>query len=397
MAIEIRTATDNDWEAICRADGRAFGFGYTDAEMAERKPLHDLSRFRIAVDNGEIVSTAGSYALDVTLPGGVCVPMGGVTWVSTLATHRRQGIMRQAVEAVHADIDERGEPLATLWASEGSIYEHLGYGIASQVRVTTINPRLVSIRPEYRPSPASVRYIDGDEAISAMTHIWERFRRCRTGEVNHDQMYNEVVYQMRTRPEGAMSGAYYLGHADGYAAYRIEQKWNTGHPAHIMHLIELAAVTPEAHAALWQTLLSVDLVGEIRSSVIAPDDPLPFLLDNQRALRTIEVNDAIWANVRDPAICFGARAYRCSDRLVIEADGKRWAIEGGPDGASCRAARTRPDLVTTHAWFSALLYGGTLPSALVAGRRMTARNADVLNRADQFFGTALVPYCQSHY
>ncbi len=397
MTIEIRTATDNDWESVCRADGRAFGFGYTDAEMAERKPLHDLSRFRIALDNGEVVSTAGSYALDVTLPGGACVPMGGVTWVSTLATHRRQGIMRQVVEAVHADIDERGEPLATLWASEGGIYEHLGYGLASQVRVTTINPRLASIRPEYCPQKGTVRYIDGDAAISKMTKTWERFRRCRTGEVNHEQTYNEIAYPMRSRQEGAMSGTYYLGHADGYAAYRIEQKWNTGHPAHILHLSELASITPEAHAALWQTLLTVDLVGEIRSSSIALDDPLPFLLDNQRALRTIELNDGIWANVRDPAICFGTRSYRCSDRLVIESDGKRWAIEGGPDGASCRVVRTRPDLVTTHAWFSALLYGGTLPSALVAGRRMTARNADVVNRADMFFGTALVPHCQSHY
>src|SRR5436190_19142094 len=100
--------------------------------------MHDIGRFRIAVDRGQIVGAAASYAMDVGLPGGAIVPMGGVTWVSTAATHRRQGVMRRVVEAVHDDIDARGEPVATLSAAEGSIYEHLRYGIATQVRVTSL-------------------------------------------------------------------------------------------------------------------------------------------------------------------------------------------------------------------------------------------------------------------
>ena len=143
----------------------------------------------------------------------------------------------------------------------------------------------------------------------------------------------------------------------------MEERWNDGQPAHTLHLIELAALTPEAHAALWQTLLGIDLVGEIRSRNIPIDDPLPFLLENPRALRTRELNDGVWVNVRDIPACFGARTYRTSDRIVVEVDGRRWAIDGGPDGASCAAARAKPDLVTSHAWFSSLLYGGVLPSA----------------------------------
>ena len=397
MAIEIRTATDDDWEAICRADGHAFGFSYTADEMAERRPVHDLGRFRIAVDGTQIVSTSGSYALDVTLPGAVSVPMGGVTWVSTVATHRRQGIMRQTVEAVHDDIDQRGEPLATLSASEGGIYEHLGYGLSTRSRVTTIDTRLASIRPEYRPSPGDVRYLDPADVIPTVSALWERFRRCRSGEISRASELHELMFTVFGRDDGPLGAAHYLSHRDGYAMYRTEQHWNDGHPAHVLHLVEIAAVTPEAHAALWHTLLSIDLAAEIRSRCIPIDDPLPFLLDNQRALRTTDLNDGIWVNVRDASICFGARTYRTNDRIVIEEDGKRWAIEGGPDGASCRAVRTRPDLVTSHAWFSSLLYGGMQPSALVAGGRMTARNADVLNRADLFFPTSLAPHCQTHY
>lgn len=398
MSIEIRRPHDDEWDAICYADGRAFGNTYTPEEIAERRPLHDLSRFRIAVDDGSIVGVAGSYALDATLPGGTTVPMGGVTWVSVASTHRRQGLMRRVVGAVHDDIDERGEPLATLGASEGGIYEHIGYGIVSQQRTTIIDRRNATIRPELVGPTDTVRYLESDDAVyDTVTALWDRFRRCRTGEVSRSAEFHDFVFGVRSKSVDGLSAGYYLAHADGFAVYRIKSNWADGMPAHEMHIAELAAITPDAHLALWQALLSVDLVGEIHSRAIAIDDPLPYLLTNQRALRTTVLADGIWANVRDVSICFGARTYRTADRIVVEADARRWAIEGGPDGASCKAVRTRPDLVTSHSGLSSLLYGGVLPSALVAGRRMTARNPEALARADLFFTTSLAPNCQTHY
>ena len=72
-------------------------------------------------------------------------------------------------------------------------------------------------------------------------------------------------------------------------------------------------------------------------------------------------------------------------------------IEGGTEGGSCKPVRTRADLTTSQGGLSSLIYGGVLPSALVAGRRMTARTDDVLRRADLFFPTSLAPNCQTHY
>lgn len=397
MTIEIRTPADDEFPAVCHADGRGFGFTYSDEDIERIRPRHDMSRFRIAVDGHQIVAVAGSYAMNVTLPGGAAVPMGGVTWVSTTATHRRQGLARKVLEAVHADIDERGEPLAALTASEGGIYERFGYGIASQVRVISIDTRDARFRPEFQVARGSVRYLEGDEIAPALNDVWERFRRCRAGEVAVDLAEHRFNVERLSKPEDGASAALYLGHADGFAVYRITMRWNDGHPAHDLVLLKLAAVTPEAHAALWQTLLSIDLVRTITTRWAPVDDALPFLLENQRAVRTTNLNDGIWLNVRDVSVCFGARTYRSTDRLVVEAEGQRWAIEGGPDGASCRTVRSKPDLVTTHAWLSALLYGGVQPSTLVSGRRMTARNDDVLRRADLFFPTSLAPSCQTHF
>jgi predicted acetyltransferase len=397
MPVEIRIPTYDDWPGVCRADARAFGVSFTPEQIEERRRLHELDRFRMAVDDGQIVAVAGSYAMQVTLPGGSTVPMGGVTWVSTAATHRRQGLMRRVVGAVHDDIDARAEPVASLYAAEGGIYEHLDYGVSTQVRVTGVNTRLTRIREAYRVPAGSVRFLEGADVVPVVAAIWDRFRRQRAGETERTIEVQQVLFEERDKQMGPQSPTLYLAHESGYAAYRIEESWNDGHPAHTLHLLELAALTPVAHAALWQTLLGMDLVGEIRSRNVAIDDPLPFLLENPRALRTRELNDGVWVNVRDIPTAFGARTYRTDDRIVVEVDGTRWAVEGGPSGGSCAAVQTPADLVTSHAWFSSLLYGGALPSALVAGRRMTARDTDVLARADLFFTTSLAPHCQDMY
>jgi predicted acetyltransferase len=164
-----------------------------------------------------------------------------------------------------------------------------------------------------------------------------------------------------------------------------------------MLVVELVATTGDAHAALWHTLLGVDLVGPITSRQVPIDDPLSFLLTDPRALQTTGLNDGVWVNVRDVAACFGTRCYSTTDRMVIESDGARWVIDGGPEGATCKRVKSRPDLTMDHATLGALLLGGVRPSTLAAGRRLQGRDQDVLRRADNFFTTSPAPHCQTNY
>ena len=397
MAVELRTPSDTDWPAFCHADGYGFGVTYTPERIERIRPLHDLSRFRMVVDDGQIAAVAGSYAFDVTLPGGVCVPMGGVTWVATIPTHRGRGLMRQVIEAVHNDIDARGEAVAGLYASQGGLYPRFGYGIASRRVEVTINRHLARLRPEFRGAGSDVRIVAGDDVVPAIEPLWDRFRRLRATEVSRPDLRVSFEVEQSSPPDGGYSAPVYLVHPDGYAKYMTKMDWGDGHPQHAMDLIELAAVTPDAHAALWSVLLSMDLIGTIHSSRLPIDDPVPSLLIDPREVRTTGNNDGVWFNIRDVSIAFGARCYRTEDRFVVEVDGKKWAIEGGLEAGSCRAARTKADLVTDRAGLGSLLSGGQLPSALVAQRQMTARNDDVLRRADLFFPTSLAPNCQTGY
>jgi predicted acetyltransferase len=397
MPISFRTAVESDWESICRVDGRAFGFAYPPELIESARSIHDVTRFELALDGKEIVGIVAAYSLHVTLPGGGQLPMGGLTWVSTAATHRRQGVLTRLMARSLADIDRRGEPVAMLFASEGGIYERYGFGVATQVRVTSIDRRLAQLRPEFRPRPGSVRFIEGEAVLAHIADVWSRFHRIRSGEVDRSDASHRFMFDRRAEPHGGFAPSFYLAHRDGYAVYRIQEQWNDGRPAHNMQVLELAATSGEAHAALWHTLLGVDLVGPITSRQVPIDDPLPYLLTDLRALRTTDLNDGVWVNVRNVAASFAARVYATSDRLVVEADGVKWAIDGGPDGAACRRVKTRADLVMDHASLGALLLGGVRPSALAAGQRLESRSDEVLRRADAFFVTSPAPHCQTLY
>jgi predicted acetyltransferase len=387
MAVRIRPPAEADVLAMYRTDGTAFGSQWKPEDIARTRPTIELDRFRIAVDGDDVVGTAGSFGLEMTVPGGGTLPTGGVTWVSCAVTHRRQGVLRSLMEAIHDDIDARDEPLAALGASEGGIYERFGYGVASLRRAVEIDRRRAQLRREYQPPPGSVRLVHPDQAVELFLPRWERVRRVRPGEISRDEAW------MRMLVTDVAATAAFAVHDDGFAVWKTEPQWHTGHPAHEVWLNDLAAATPEAHAALWHTLLSLDLTGPIRSLVVPIDDALPYLLTDRRALRTTVVNDGLWLNLRDIKRCFEARTYGTDDDVVVEADAVRWRIGGG----GCTRVRSRPDLQTDHASLSALLLGGVRPSALVAGRRMTARDTDALRRADALFTSSPEPYCQTGF
>jgi predicted acetyltransferase len=405
VPVEIRTPEECEIPALFAADGRGFGVVHGPQEPDRRRSIMDLSRFRIAVDGRAIVGIAGAFTLDVTVPGGAALPMGAVTWVSVAATHRRQGLLRRLLDEVHADVDAREEPLAGLSASEGGIYGRFGYGVASQMRRVSIDTRLAQLREEVTPKPGSVRFLEQDEARALVPELWDRYRTRTVGETNRTPAWWDMVFADQSEGADGFSAAFRLGHEDGYATYRIRTRWNEGAPAHELELTELCAATREAHAALWHTLLGIDLVGSIRSRRSVPlDDALPHLLDNPRAVRTEGLDDNVWLRPHRPGILLGARTYSTEDRLVLEvgsdaidAPSTRWEVEGGPDGATASRTRRRADLSLDRAALGAISLGGVRPSVLARARRISEATSGALRRADAFFAAERLPASQNPF
>ncbi|SDG13577.1 sterol carrier protein domain-containing protein [Pseudonocardia oroxyli] len=167
---------------------------------------------------------------------------------------------------------------------------------------------------------------------------------------------------------------FHLAHPDGYASYRLHNDRST------LVVRDLFAATPEAHAALWRVLLSGDFVSHLETGASPPGDPLGFLLTDPRLVETSEVRDGVWIRVLDPVAAPAGRRSAIDVDLVLEVDGTRLRLRGGPDGAECARTHTTPDVRLGTSALGSLYLGGhrarTLARAgLVEGRGVPALDA----------------------
>ncbi len=128
---QLRPVSAAEWPRFSRAVSAGFGLDPGGPHVDEPGPLAELDRSLALFDGEQVVSTAGIYSRELSVPGAV-VPTAGVTWVTVAPTHRRQGvltaIMRRQLDELH---EQEREPVAALWAAESSIYGRFGYAPAS--------------------------------------------------------------------------------------------------------------------------------------------------------------------------------------------------------------------------------------------------------------------------
>lgn len=389
--IEIRVPTPDDFPGMVRQVRESFGGNeFTDEVSGREKGVIDFDRFRVAYDTklGRIVGTSGTEAFEVTLPGGAAVPMGGLTWVAVSPTHRRQGILTRMLDAIHADVDEHGEPLGGLYASEASIYGRFGYAVATWRRMMRFDKRLAPLADHVVAPRDSVRLLSGDDPglVDELEPRWDRYRQSCVGEITRSRQRHEFVVA-----SNEWHTTYAL-HEDGYAAWKVTPQWNPAPPHHELRVLTFAASTTAARDALLATIASVDLVGDvvIGTPVVSS---LPYLLQNSRLAHTDSVEDAMWLRVNDVATVFGARTYGTDDDIVVDVEGTRWSMGGG----GCARSRKRADITVSRRSLASLVLGGHDLQAQVEAGRIDARSTDVGRRAIVHFAAIPEPFCQTGY
>ncbi len=126
----------------------------------------------VAEEASAIVGGTSAFEFQLTVPGAI-VPAAGVTIVGVLPTHTRRGILKQLMRAQLDDVHERGEPVACLWASEGTIYGRFGYGLAAMCGDIDIERVYGGFRrvPEHG---GTLRLLSHEEALEAIPPVYAR-------------------------------------------------------------------------------------------------------------------------------------------------------------------------------------------------------------------------------
>jgi predicted acetyltransferase len=381
----IRAATADDFPEIAGVDGVSFGVHYAEEELADVLTIVDPARFLVATDAERIVGVTGDYPFTMTAPGG-SLDVPGVTWVSVEPTYRRRGVLTALMRRQLQNFAAAGLPAAILTASEAGIYGRFGYGATSQVAKTEINRRRATLAQ--RGEAGAVERVSPEQARARFPAIHDRWRAQTPGALNRTAAWWDLLLLDREHQRNGMSALFHLAHADGYVSYRVKNDWNDGDPGHLCWLSDYVTVTPEAHAALWQVLLGLDLFGSIQTLRMPVDDPLPYLLTDARQVRLSSVADGLWLRPLDVAALLAGRRYGVEVDAVLEVhdemfgDGRYW-LRGGPDGATCERTERAADVTLPVASLGSVYLGGFRLETLARAGFAAADDPAALARLDR--------------
>jgi predicted acetyltransferase len=401
MEIEVRVTPEDEkrrWFEVCNT---AFSGELRDEEVEVDSKLVPPERMLGAYADGALVGTATDFPFTLTIPGGE-LRAAGVTGVGVLPSHRRRGALTKLMERQLADARSREEPVAILWASEGTIYGRYGYGIATRVAGIEADRMVYDAPPE---ADASVRVVDADEAAKAFPPIYDRIRAETPGMLSRSEDWWR--YYRLSDPEYRRAGAgpkfYSLleldGQAEGYAMYRVKHDWDEGFAQSQLRVFEAMATSPRATRELWRFLFGVDLVARVRAWPLAPDHPLFLLAKEPKRLR-LRLGDGLWLRILDVQRALSARSYAAEGELVLELSDplvpeneSAWRVASEGDGsASVDRSGTAELRLGTGALASAYL--GEFSFAELQSAELVEELVDgAVARADALFRTPHAPWC----
>jgi predicted acetyltransferase len=113
--------------------------------------------------------------------------------------------------------------------------------------------------------------------------------------------------------------------------------------------------------------------------------------------------DFIWVRVLDVAAALSARRYLTKGRLVIEVTdgqgiaGGRFALDGGPDGATCTSTNATADLTLPVDTLGSMYLGGMSLLALADAGRVDEHSSGAVMRADTMFRSPVTPWCTTWF
>lgn len=352
-------------------------------------------------DGSRIVGGSAMISFEITVPGLRRTAAGGVTATAVTATHRRRGLLRRMMQHMFDGALQRGEALAMLSASEGSIYGRFGFSPATVRTRWEIERHQAQFLPADPPT-GNLELADAATAREAWPAVHERVRRTRVGELSPQPDQWEGLSDASHDTAGPLRYLVHRdeqGEIDGVANFRLP--WLPGLEDTGTLVVEgLHASTSEAYRALWQLLLDFDLTRRVVAVTRPGDEPLRWMLRDPRAMCVTRQSDNLWLRLLDVPAALEARTYdvRGSIVLGIEADPMcpgnegTWRLEGGPDGAACTRVRDRPDLALEIQALGSLYLGGASAGLLTSAGRVRECRPGSVGLLSRMFRTDPEPF-----
>lgn len=265
------------------------------------------------------VATIASWLGELTVPGGAAIPSCAVSAVTVAPTHRRRGIARAMLEGELRASAAAGIPVAMLTVSESTLYGRYGFAPAAASaswRIETRRAAWIGPRPEGR-----VDFISRETLRGLIPALHERVRLRTAGEIDvpgghWDGFAGTSPTAEKAGEKRAVQYTDAAGEVRGLALYTVRENHDDFTKATV-NVAYLVTDGDDAYAALWRFLLELDLVAEVHADELAVDEPLLWMISDQRAA-TVTIRDHQYVRILDVPAALEVRRYGAPGILALD-------------------------------------------------------------------------------
>lgn len=407
--LRLTGLTADGFDAFDLAEQR----GFQEEKPAEHRELDrqvvDPARFFGFTVGERWVSTFGSFARQLTVPGGAAIPVSAVTSVTVHSAYRRRGLLRRSMLHEFERCRDRGEAIAALYASESGIYGRFGYGNAASDAVLSGRTGALGLRDEVAAAldaaGGSVDEVPRESFVGMVREMHDRLRADRPGSLDRpDAWWNAELSDPPAWREGATALRCVVsydvsGRVDGQATYQFKDGDDAGNAAGEVRIREVEAESAIACARLWRYLANLDLARKFSLQRAPVEYVLRYLVADPRAVVT-RLQDALYVRLLDVPAALSARRYardidtvmELVDPMLPDVAG-RYALRGSPEGAEASRTDRAADMTLSVRDLASAYLGETSLSTLHAAGLVAEHRPGAVARAATAFGWPIAPFC----
>ncbi|HET7415671.1 MAG TPA: GNAT family N-acetyltransferase [Arthrobacter sp.] len=347
------------------------------------------------------------FSRRIKVPGGD-IPVGAVSWGAVHPDARRGGILRALIDFYLDEVRSSGkEAITALFASEGSIYGRFGFGLATRSAALRLSPG-AALRQVAGAENIKLKSTKLDETIHEKgINQCRETNRLRPGSISAEShqsrelFYDPARHRIDAEAKRIVIACDKEGLTDpwlGYAVFRRSRA--DGRDRAIVYVEEIVAADAPTARTLWNWLLNLDLVDEIRTGARPTDDPLLILLENAREA-PVQISDGLYIRIIDVAKALSARTYACDVNVTISVRdelrphwGGAWRLtaQAGREASCMDAKDSTPDLSCEVRELGSAYLGGTTWTAMVVAGLVQEHRAGAAAELDKAFHTNLAPH-----
>lgn len=397
----FRPATKDEMDAL----GTSIGYSFNeDADgITGVKPEWTYCAF----DGTKVAATSGVFPFEAQFNGQI-LKNAAVTIVTTEPEYRRQGLVRRMMTDTLHQAHEAGQPIASLWASMGALYQRYGYGLASGFNIYSIDPRF-SVFKDPLPIDGTVRRLDQDEAFPLIKELLAKAQSGRTLDNLREDYYWNAIYSEKEKKSRHFVVYFDKdGTPTGYASYRLKdvEQSDAGPNMRIM-IGDFVWLDIEAYHGLWGYFRSHDLARELRFYYMSDDDPAAHLLLEPRMLNK-KSSDGLWLRIVDVEETLKQRGYTQSGSVSLTVEGDdlcpwnngSWTVSAEGDGSGGHVIKAEPSkagLTLNPNTLASLLSGYATASQLQRIGKVRCEDQVMVLEADRLFSTLQRPHCSMEF